>query len=167
MFKAKTSVNDVAATTSITLAQEECYRSDWIDPAGLTASEYGIIVANQSLRDVALASMGRSKCSVVTVYDSQIAEVEAKTSMVTGSLKSIAGVAINGIYSMTAVAIVDKAGASFETSGDEASIAFVDESDSGNELNVDSLNPSTNNDSNNSSSSTNTSGGGVGGEDLP
>jgi len=140
-MKSATSINDIAATTSIALAQEECYRSDKIDRGDMSSMEYGILVANQNLRDVALAAMGKEKCKIVTVYDSQIAEVEAKTGMVNGVVGAVASVATNGIIGASVVGLVGNSGNEYSTTGFGADIVVADKSN--NDPSLDSYNPTT------------------------
>jgi len=141
-FKAETSLNDVSVTTSITLAQEECYRSDQILRGDMTSDQYLVAVALKGLRDVALSAQGKPKCEITTVYDSQIAEVEAKTGMVTGGVEAIAGVVTNGIIGASVVGLVGNSGNDYKTTGFGADIVSYDKSN--NDLANDSFNPETN-----------------------
>ena len=138
LFKADTSLNDVAVTASLAMAQEECYRSDAIVQGNMSASEYALALAIKGLSDAAL---DEPKCSVTTVYDSQIAEVKAKTDMVSGGVEAIAGVITNGIIGASVVGLVGNSGNNYETTGFGADIVSYDKSN--NELANDSFNPAT------------------------
>lgn len=124
IFKADTTQLDVDATTVIENARGECYKSDSISSEGMTAMEYSLALANRGLRDVALAATGKPKCEgVVNVYNSQIAEVKAKTGMVTSVTHSV----VTG--SITAIGIgvagdVLKTG--FEQAGDNNTLSMGD-----------------------------------------
>lgn len=140
-LKSTTTDADVQATQAITLAQSDCYKSDKIERGDMSAAEYGLLLANQAMRDMYLGSIGKPKCAVTTVYESQIAEVESKTGMVNGVVGAVSSVATNGIIGASVVGLVGNSGNRYNTTGLGADIVVADKSN--NDPSFDSYNTAT------------------------